>query len=237
MTPFLRAEWHQLVMVNFVVEPELLSSLVPNGTELDSWQGRTYVSVVGFLFLETRLWGVPVPFHSRFEEINLRFYVRRRHSEGDRRGVVFIREFVSKPAVAGVARWLYGEPYTACPTQHRTVEGQGEADLVEYQWRLGRAWHAVRAGSLAPAKTPAPGSEEEFIAEHYWGYTALDRDRCREYEVRHEPWRVRRAASGGLECDVGAVYGSAFVGALSREPTSIFVAEGSAVTVHRGQEL
>ena len=237
MPPFLTAEWRRLVMVNFVVAPELLRPLVPMGTRLDAWQDRTYVSVVGFLFLGSRLWGVPVPFHARFEEINLRFYVRRRNEAEDRRGVVFIREFVPKRAVAGVARWLYGEPYTACPTRHRILDGAGDAGLVEYGWRLHGSWHSVRAGDLAPAARPDPGSEEEFITEHYWGYTALDAGRSREYEVRHPPWTVRRAGSGGLECDVGAVYGPAFAEALQGEPSSIFVAEGSSVTVHRGRAL
>jgi len=237
MTIFLTAEWRQIVMVNFAVEPEVLRPLVPSGTELDSWQGHTYLSVVGFLFVSSRLWGVPVPFHSRFEEINLRFHVRRRTAEGDRRGVVFIREFVPKPAVAGIARLLYGEPYSACPTQHRIEEATNGSVVVEYRWRFGVGWNAIRAECLGSASAPAAGSEEEFIAEHYWGYTALKDGRCREYEVRHDPWRVRRAASGGLVCNVADVYGPAFVGALDREPSSIFVPEGSTVSVHHGRVL
>lgn len=237
MAPFLTAEWRQLVMVNFVVDPALLAPLVPSGTELDSWGGRTYVSVVGFLFLHSKLWGVPIPFHARFEEINLRFYVRRGTPAGARRGVVFIREFVPKRAVAGVARLLYGEPYRACPTRHCIQAGPDDAGLIEYRFRYGGGWNAVRAESLARPEAPAPGSEEEFITEHYWGYTALADGRCREYEVRHEPWKVRRAASGGLECDIGQVYGSRWVGPLSGEPSSIFVADGSPVSVHGGRRL
>lgn len=237
MVAFLTAEWRQLVMLNFIVDPEVLVPLVPRGTELDAWNDRTYLSVVGFLFLGTRLWGVPVPFHSRFEEINLRFYVKRSTAGGDRRGVVFVREFVPKRAVVGVARWLYGEPYTACPTGHRIELGRDEQDLVEYRWRMAGAWNSIRAGSLAPPKPAAPGSEEEFITEHYWGYTALAGGGCREYEVRHEPWRVRRAGVGSLECNVADVYGPRFVDALEGEAISAFVAEGSRVTVRRGQVL
>lgn len=237
MPAFLTAEWRQLVMLNFVVEPELLTPLVPGGTRLDAWNDRTYLSVVGFLFLGSRLWGVPVPFHSRFEEINLRFYVKRATPEGDRRGVVFIREFVPRRTVAGVARWLYGEPYSSCPTGHRIELRSDEKSLVEYRWKAAGAWNAVRAESLGAPTAPAPGSEEEFITEHYWGYTPLGGGRCREYEVRHEPWRVRRADTGILECDVAEVYGPRFVDALDGEPSSAFVAEGSEVTVHRGQVL
>ncbi len=74
---FLTAEWRHLAMLSYEIDPELLQPLVPRGTDLDTWQGRTYVSVVGFLFLRTRVLGIPVPFHRNFEEVNLRFYVRR----------------------------------------------------------------------------------------------------------------------------------------------------------------
>ncbi len=47
---FLTAEWRYLAMFNYEVPPELLAPLVPRGTELDSWQGKVYVSLVGFLF-------------------------------------------------------------------------------------------------------------------------------------------------------------------------------------------
>ena len=237
MPPFLRAEWRHLVMVNYEVQPDLVRALVPRGTELDSWNGRTYVSVVGFLFLGSRLWGVPIPFHSHFEEVNLRFYVKHRTPEGYRRGVVFVRELVPKRAVAGVARWLYGEPYAACPMGHRIEVAPNEVGVAEYRWRLGGAWHCVRAEGLGPPVVPAAGSQEEFIAEHYWGYTSLDGKGCREYEVRHPAWKVRKAKVGTLECDVAAVYGPRFVEALGGEPSSAFVAEGSPVTVHRWKTL
>src|SRR5271167_3016332 len=87
---FLSAEWRDLVMLNYEVDSQLLRSYVPRGSELDSFNGGTLVSLVGFRFLRTRIFGaLPIPFHSNFDEINLRFYVRRRHPEGDRRGVVF----------------------------------------------------------------------------------------------------------------------------------------------------
>ncbi|HEX8362069.1 MAG TPA: DUF2071 domain-containing protein, partial [Longimicrobium sp.] len=89
---FLAAEWRDLVMLNYEADPAALRPLVPAGTELDAWGGTTYVSMVGFLFLRTRVLGIPIPFHQDFEEVNLRFYVRRRGPEGWRRGVVFVRE-------------------------------------------------------------------------------------------------------------------------------------------------
>ncbi len=75
--PFLTAEWRHLAMLNYEIDPVILRPFVPSGTELDSWNGKTYVSIVGFLFLKTRVRGLAIPFHQNFEEINLRFYVRR----------------------------------------------------------------------------------------------------------------------------------------------------------------
>src|SRR5689334_2274538 len=104
--PFLRAEWRDLVMLNYESPAGLLDPLVPAGVELDRWRGTLYVSVVGFLFRDTRVLGIPIPFHRTFEEVNLRFYVRRELDGDVRRGVVFVRELVPRRAIATVARLL-----------------------------------------------------------------------------------------------------------------------------------
>src|SRR5688572_22928209 len=94
----------------------MLAALVPHGTALDLWRGRCLVSVVGFRFLDTRVLGVPVPGHRDFDEVNLRFYVRRAHDDGAlRRGVTFVREIVPRRAIALVARATYNEPYCTLP--------------------------------------------------------------------------------------------------------------------------
>ena len=91
---FLTAEWRDLALLNFEIEPDVLLPHVPGGTEIDLWDGRCFVSVVGFRFFRTRLMGLPIPFHSNFLEVNLRFYVRREVQGELRRGVVFIKEIV-----------------------------------------------------------------------------------------------------------------------------------------------
>src|SRR3954468_20670393 len=116
---FLAAEWRYLAMLNYQVDPAILHPHLPRGTELDIWNGRHYISLVGFRFLNTRVLGVPIPFHRNFEEVNLRFYVRRKGPEGWRRGVVFIAEIVPRFAIAAVARLFYNENYVALPTRHK----------------------------------------------------------------------------------------------------------------------
>lgn len=165
---FLSAEWRNLVMLNYRVNPAILEKLVPHGTELDSFQGATYVSVVGFQFLHTRIFGrVPVPFHVNFDEVNLRFYVRRREGGEERRGVVFVKEVVPRRAIAQVARWSYGEKYFACPIRH-TIS-RTEFPSAEYEWKFRSEWCAVSAAASSAAFLPAEGSLEQFITEHYWG--------------------------------------------------------------------
>jgi uncharacterized protein len=230
---FLTAEWRNLVMLNYAVDPAVVAPFVPAGTELDFFHGCTYVSIVGFQFLNTRLLGVPVPCHRNFEEINLRLYVRRRIGDELRRGVVFIKEIVARYMVSFVARRVYNESYITCKTRCCV----NLPNRVCYEWRLGDRWMNVTA---AVDGLPAPlffGSEEEFITEHYWGYTRQRDGGTIEYAVEHPSWRVWRATSAHLDCDVANLYGLQFVPFLSAEPTSAFVAEGSPVIVRRGTRI
>jgi uncharacterized protein len=235
-TEFLTAEWRRLAMLNYEIDPAALRPFVPRGVELDMWNNRHFVSVVGFLFLKTRVLGLPIPFHRDFEEINLRFYVRRRAEGGWRRGVVFIKEIAPRWAIATVARAVYNENYVARRMRHRidldngTIAPNGS---VEYSWRDGGSWHHVRAKTAGEARPLVEGSEEEFITEHYWGYAAQRDGGC----VEHPRWRVWRTSEAAFECDVQRVYGHRFVECLGAKPASAFVADGSAVAVRKGTKI
>ena len=232
----LTAEWRELALLNFEVDPSLLMARVPLGCELDAWQGRTLVSVVGFMFLDTRLLGIPIPLHRTFEEVNLRFYVRRHAADGWRRGVVFVKEIVPRLVIACVARALYNEPYISLPMTHQ-IETQGSEHSVRYAWSLrGREnFVSVRAEGLPRAIVD--GSEEEFIAEHYWGYTRQRDGSTLEYSVEHPRWKIWRAQEARLDCDVRELYGAEFEPVLRASPSSAFLADGSAVRVYRGLAL
>lgn len=235
---FLTAEWRDLVMLNYEVDPVLLSGLVPAGTELDLWQERALVSVVGFHFRRTRVLGVAIPGHCNFEEVNLRFYVRRRGPEGFRRGVVFVKEIVPRFAIAWVARTLYNENYVALPMRHSIVDNEAGAERsVSYQWRCDGRWCDVGIVASTPPGIPPADSEETFITEHYWGYARQRDGGTVEYQVEHPQWRVSPALESRFECDVAGLYGAPFAGFLSGPPASAFLADGSPVTVRRGERL
>ncbi|HXI21311.1 MAG TPA: DUF2071 domain-containing protein, partial [Gemmatimonadales bacterium] len=236
--PFLTARWECLVLLNYWCPPDLLASLVPTGTELDLWRGRTLVSLVGFLFRDTRLRGIPVPFHRTFEEVNLRFYVRRPIPGGPpRRAVVFIRELVPRRAIALVARWAYNEPYLAVPMSHGGQLDPGRGGRLEYAWRYAGAGFALGAVVTGPSRPNPPGSEAEFITEHYWGYTRQPDGGTLEYRVEHPSWAVWDATRAYFTGPATALYGPAFGAVLEQEPSSAFVAVGSPVAVHAGHRL
>ena len=241
-SPFLTARWHYLVMLNYELPPEVLAPYVPAGTELDSWQGKTFASLVGFLFLDTRVRGVAIPWHRDFEEVNLRFYVRRRvrRREGDevRRGVVFVKEIVPRAAIAAVARWVYGERYIALPMRHARVGSPTDGDMhVSYGWRWRGRWNGlggVVSGEPAPA---LEGSQEEYITEHYWGYASQRGGGTLEYQVEHPRWQVWPIERPVLDCDVAGLYGERFAPHLTGAPSSAFLADGSEIAVYPGRVL
>jgi len=215
-------------MVNFEAEPARLARLVPRGTEIDVWNGRTYISLVGFLFLDTRVLGVGLPFHRDFEEVNLRFYVRYKAEDGWRRGVTFIREIVPRDMVTWIANAVYNENYATMPMRHQLGNGS-----VCYEWRHRGKWNRLQAAFTGEPRIPDPGSEAEFIAEHYWGYTGQRDGGTVEYRVEHPPWRVWANPAVDYDVDGVALYGEEFGSILRGRPTSAFLAEGSPISVSK----
>jgi uncharacterized protein YqjF (DUF2071 family) len=225
MQPFLTANWRYLAMLNFVVDPRILAPLVPPGTEIDYENGETFVSVLG----------LPIPRHRDFEEVNLRFYVRKKSADTWRRGVVFVRELVLKRAIALIARAFYGEPYLALPMKH-DIEHVDLRVNVEYSWRRGSKWEFIKMTATGEPQNIPAGSHAEFITEHYWGYTAV-RAGCREYRVEHPRWKVWNADTFKFRADVATLYGKQFVETLAAAPRSAFIAEGSPIQVLFREQL
>ncbi len=224
-------------MLNYEIEPSVLAPFVPEGTELDFWQGKTFVSMVGFRFLHTRVLGIPIPFHQNFDEVNLRFYVRRKTADDWQRGVVFIKEIVPRWAIAFTARNFYNEPYVALPMAHRLEREAALMKSAEYSWRFEGRWNRLQVRLRGEPEFLAEGSEARFITEHYWGYNSQRDGSTMEYRVEHPSWRAYEVTEAKLDCAVAALYGERFCDCLSREPSSAFLAEGSAVTVYRGVRL
>ncbi len=230
MTNFLTAEWRKLIMVNYAVDPTILQPLLPKDTELDLFEGKAYVSLVGFMFLNSKIFGVPMPFMGSFEEVNLRFYVKRWVNNEWRRGVVFVNETVPFKAVAVIANWLYKEHYTAIPTKHEWLINNNNQH-INYYWKKKGKWNNIKLKASVTSAKMQVGSVEEFIFEHYYGYTKVDATNTIEYKIAHPSWEIYQVKNCNINCDFGIMYGSAFAYLSHVKPNSIMLAEGSAIAV------
>jgi uncharacterized protein YqjF (DUF2071 family) len=227
---FLKARWENLVMANYKVDPEILLPHLPAGVQLDHFQNDTYVSLVGFMFRNTRIFSVPVPLWGTFEEINLRFYVVRKEGNELKRGVVFISESVPYAAVAYLANGLYNERYNYLKTDHSLIT-QNNTHEVAYKWQFNNSWNSIQATTSATARDMQPGSMEWFIFEHYYGYTRVNDTCTTEYTVHHPVWQVYDVHRSDIQCDFGALFGAEFSFLNNQAPHSVFHAAGSPITV------
>lgn len=233
---FLKAEWRKLAIANYAINSKVLTKYLPLKTELDLWNGTCYVSLVGFMFLNTKLLGLPIPFHRNFEEVNLRFYVKYKDHGKWKRGVVFIKEIVPKPALTFIANAIYKEHYQTMKMSHSWKEFEKER-TVEYTWSFnGKQNTFFLKADLEPV-TIDRNSESEFITEHYWGYTKAGANSTYEYEVTHPKWDCYAVRDYKIDVDFESVYGKDFAMLNHLKPTSVMLAEGSEITVENKRKI
>ena len=230
--PFLTASWQDLLLLNWRVDPRLLQHYLPEGTELDSFYGEHFVSLVGFRFLNMAVKGVPAVGFRDFPEVNLRFYVCRNTGGDGRRGVEFIREMTPHRLVEWVAQRFYNEPYRTLPMRY-----QIEEQCVSYEWKLDGRWQGMSTQPSGEWNEPPSNSNDTFFIEHYWGYSRQRDGGTLEYEVTHPKWRVRLAKLIRFDPCLAKLYGSEWEEVLSVEPESVVLAEGSEVAVFPGRRI
>jgi len=233
---FLNAEWRKLVIVNYVVDSSVLKGYLPFGTELDLWEDKCYVSLVGFMFLNTKLLGIPIPFHRNFEEVNLRFYVKRFEDGKWKRGVVFVKEIVPKFALSFVANTVYNENYETMPMKH-DWKIENDKQIITYQFKKKGKWNLIKVETSREASVIPLNSETEFITEHYWGYARINDEKTNEYEVTHPKWKAYDILDYDIDIDFGTVYGNQFSFLDNEKPSSIMLAEGSEITVEPKKKI
>jgi uncharacterized protein YqjF (DUF2071 family) len=184
------------------------------------------------MFKQTSLFGVPIPVLGTFEEINLRFYVKRVEENLVKRGVVFINETVPYKPVAWLANKLYKEHYMAIPTKN-SIAVENAAKKIRYEWKINKAWNHLEVKAAVEKENMVPGSIEEFIFEHYYGYTKINDLHSQEYKVNHPRWQVNNVIDYSIDSDFTSMYGKNFSFLDNQKPDSIIIAEGSPVTVQR----
>ena len=238
-TVFLSAAWHNLLFANYAVDPKVLAPFVPRGTEIDFHDGNCYISLVAFQFLNTKVFGFPAFTKRNFDEINLRFYVKRPLSNGDERsGVVFIKEIVPSRLIAWAARTLYGENYISMEMSHEITGRQADQELkVSYRCGVSELSNEFSAVVSPLSEMGEDDGLEPYITEHYWGYSSSTGDRTVEYEVKHPKWAVQRVSNYSIDFDFESLYGTPHRLLSETEPTSVLFCKGSNITVHRGSRI
>lgn len=227
---FLTAEWNDLALINYEIDSKLLEKYVPIGTELDLWNGKCFISLIGFMFENVKVLGVKIPFHINFEEVNLRFYVKRNENGTWKRGVVFIKEIVPKSAIAFVANTLYREHYQTLKMKHSRIENH-TSKTFHYEWKKDSKWNSIEMKTNKNAMQIEIDSEAEFITEHYYGYTKYNNKKTIEYEVTHPRWQQLEVIETKIDVDFESVYGEDFKFLQNIKPNSTFLAIGSKITI------
>lgn len=233
---FLKAQWRKLILINYEINPEILKPYLPPKTELDLFEGKVFVSVVGFMFVDTKMLGLKIPFHINFEEVNLRFYVKHQAKDGWRRGVVFIKEIVPKFAISTVANLIYKEHYETCKMRHNW-KVDPDFLAVSYGWKKNGNWNTIGVKASNTPISIQQNTDLEFITEHYWGYTKINESQSFEYEVKHPVWQIYPVTDHEIKVNFEAVYGSDFGFLQDREPSSIMLAEGSEISVEKAAKI
>lgn len=230
MATFLKANWENIIMANYAVAPEILIPFLPKGLELDTYNGKCYVSLVGFMFKNSKIFKIPIPWFGSFEEINLRFYVKRIEAGIVKRGVVFINETIPYKIVAWMANKLYKEHYTTIPTKH-TIEITESTKRLNYSWKINNAWNHISMEATITNQSMEKESFESFIFEHYFGYTKINDEHTEEYAISHPSWKINNVNCYSIDCDFEAMYGSPFAHLTNVKPDTVFIAEGSSVEI------
>ena len=227
---FLTAEWKNLALINYEIDAKILENYIPKGNEIDNWNGKCYISLVGFMFENVKLLGMKIPFHINFEEVNLRFYVKRFENNEWKRGVVFIKEIVPKSALTLVANTIYKEHYQTLPMKHSIIENENSKDFV-YQWKTKNKWNTILVETEKNPIEIEVNSKAEFITEHYFGYTKVNNEKTFEYEVKHPRWQQYNVTNHQIDVNFGEVYGNEFDFLNHQKPISVMLAVGSEISV------
>jgi uncharacterized protein len=223
----LTAEWQNLLLFNYSVEPGVLQSYLPAGCELDLLNGQAHLSIVPLQFRNTKVLGMNWPGLSDFSQVNLRFYVRLKGELG----VCFIKEHVPSRLISTAGWLLYNDPFEFA--QINTSVTLNEA-FITARYHLTRGHHALTCHVRAHFKpfTPLPTSLEHHFKELKLGVGRNRLGQTFTYRVEHPAWRIYPIDDYGIEMDAAALYGRDFSFLSTATPSSVVFAEGSEAKVY-----
>lgn len=204
------------------------------GTRLDSWNGKTFLSLESFQFRNTKFLGRSVPFHEHFEQVNLRFYVTDTNS---RAAVVYIKEISPKRLVCWMANSIFQENYEHLKMHSVHLAAiPGRSQTVEYYWKTKESWNSIHAECEGDQKLPSSGSLEEFLLNRNLTVTALPEGGSAFFQMEHSAWKFWKAEAKIL-IDAEASFGLQFRDTLEGPCHSAFISDGSFVRVMKSQKM
>ena len=238
--PLMRARFSELVALNFSIDPAILQPLVPRGLELDFFKDETYVSLIAMMLRDVRVFGFPIHIASGFEEINLRFYVRRRVGDSYRKGACFLKDYVSGAAAAWVLGRIFKAEFGRLKLKHKNSgfdpKEENAIPEVDYQWKVDDHMNRVRVKAREKVQRMGADTKVGFILNHNNEYSCRN-GKTLEYAMARPQWVVWNAAQANFTCDVRKLFGPEFEKPLSRRPASVFVTSGSEVVIYKPTEV
>jgi uncharacterized protein YqjF (DUF2071 family) len=231
--PFMKAQFADLVAVNFHVDEKILQPLVPPGLELDNFNGEAYVSLVAMMLKGAKVWGLPFSIVPSSAELSLRFYVKHTHADGVEKGTCLIKDYVAGSTAAWFLESQFQSTFSKLKMK-QTASGfaKGETPEVEYQWKVDERWNKLRVRARSRIKKTSEGTKVGFILDHF-NYYGRHNGRTLAYRVERPRWDVWDAAQANFTCDVQRLFGKSFVRPLAKRPASVFVTSGSPVTIFK----
>jgi uncharacterized protein YqjF (DUF2071 family) len=193
MRPWLMGQtWYDLLFAHWPLVPESIRSLIPTPLELDEREGRAWLGVTPFRVAGLRGRGTPpLPWLSRFPELNVRTYVHY----GGCAGIYFFSLDAARVAAVLAARRGYRLPYF-----HADMSAQPGAQRVNYRSvRIDSSGPPAEfRASYGPIGPPLPirdRSLERWLSERYCLYVVDDRGRPLRADIHHLPWPLQPAAA------------------------------------------
>ncbi len=185
----LRQSWRDLLFAHWPVPAADLRKLVPDGLNLEEYDGTAWVGVVPFRIVGLMRRPFPdLPGVSAFPELNLRLYVER----DGKPGVWFLSLDAANALAVWAARRFFYLPYWRA-----RINFSAGADGFRFRSdRVGPAPAVGFEAAYRPAAEPfeaRPGSLEAFLVERYCLYARSADGRLYRGEVHHAPWPLQRA--------------------------------------------
>ena len=189
--------WNDLLFAHWPIPTAAIAPLIPDGLQVDMYQGSAWLGVVPFWMDRIKFRGLPpIPFANSFPEINLRTYVRD-HRTGTP-GVYFFSLDGANLLAVITARSFYHLPYHWAEMR---IESRSEREFSFYSRRRFSSNPVIfkaRYRGLGPTRKLAEnraGTLEYFLTERYCLFTHNSAGELVRANVHHVPWPLEDAAA------------------------------------------